>query len=72
MTTSLSREQIKISSIKYMLQKNYNIISETENQLMLTGGKHINNRIFVLWFLLFIVGRFLYYLLARTHSIKFL
>jgi DNA-directed RNA polymerase subunit RPC12/RpoP len=67
--TSLSRDQIATRTIKYMAQKNFNLASRSEYQLVFTGGKDINILFLAFWVLFFIVGGILYYLLTKTHSI---
>jgi hypothetical protein len=67
--TSLSRDKIATKTINYMAQKNFNLVSRTEYQLVFTGGKDINIVFLVFSILFFIVGGILYYLLSKTHSI---
>lgn len=67
--TSLSRDQIATRTIKYMAQKNFNLASRSDYQLVFTGGRDINVLFLVFWILFFLVGGILYYLLTKTHSI---
>jgi hypothetical protein len=67
---SYSLEELENISMEYMTKKGYNLKTKSENQLVFTGGRDINNTILLLSFLIFFVGGLLYYFLSKTHTIS--
>ena len=69
--TSRSGEEIREISIEYLTRKKFYLNTNSQNQLVFTDGKEINNTVLILLFLLFfLVGGLLYYLLSKTHTIS--
>jgi hypothetical protein len=66
---NLSREELKKISTNYMSKKGYLVKSISENQIIFTGGKDIDNTILILAFLILLIGGILYYVLSKTHTI---
>jgi hypothetical protein len=66
---SFSREELEKISIDYLAKKGYYLKENRENQLIFTDGKDVDNTLLIILFLVLILGGFIYYLLAKTHTI---
>jgi len=66
---SFTREEFEKISMDHLAKKGYSLRENRKNQIVFTGGKEIDYTLLIVLFLFLIIGGFVYYFLAKTHTI---
>lgn len=66
---SFTREEFEKISMDHLAKKGYSLRENRKNQMVFTGGKELDYTLLIVLFLFLIIGGFVYYLLAKTHTI---